>query len=278
MSNDEIRDHLEKERQAQERRGAWGKLRAAIDVCERFATPEDAMFLEESLVVEERRRRLDARIPQWPRVNKRFCRVWVYGWVSAVKWVRVLGIEGPLARLNPDDPVHCAMHKLLGQLLHGRSPRLVADDLAELRRSCEADYLDLAPDVTRPRLVIRGRRFELSKYFLWLRDETQRIRAVEAVAEHRAGRTAPRLPGAEGVPVGQPGPPDDGTSWADRVLALIFGRGRTWSVKELAEAVGMARSTLYRNARVGAALKARRASGGAIAEGEMDGERRHFSK
>ncbi len=77
------------------------------------------------------------------------------------------------------------------------------------------------------------------------------------------------------------GPPSEGIvqdeeRWQERVLALIIGRGRDWTGQKLADAVGVARQTLYTDERVKVALRARRAPGGSVAEGDMDGERRRL--
>lgn len=80
--------------------------------------------------------------------------------------------------------------------------------------------------------------------------------------------------GAESITSPRRKAADPKRDWVSEVLGLIFGSGRDWSVTELAKAVGVKRQTLYKNERVKQALKARRAPGGAIAEGSPDGERR----
>jgi len=70
-------------------------------------------------------------------------------------------------------------------------------------------------------------------------------------------------------------PVDRGLEWEELVLALIIGRGRDWSVDQLAEAVGKSRATLDRNAKINTALKTRRT--GAVETGVPDGERRRLN-
>ncbi len=76
----------------------------------------------------------------------------------------------------------------------------------------------------------------------------------------------------DGSRSGEDQPPE--LPWQDRALALIFSRGRDWTVKKLAEEVGVHRSTLYGDQRVKDALFARRCPRGVIGDGEMSGESR----